>query len=623
MRLVADLVVGAFFAHEKDKDREVERGIREGLVRAWLGSGGPPGEELLGMQRAIRARLPVFHWMLEFPEVFYAERPDPLDENEVNRAAYMDAFVGNPPFAGKNAIAASNDEWYLAWLQVANPGAHGNANLSAHFLRRAGSLLGSNGTLGLIATKSIAQGDTRATGLQRLVANGFTIYDATASLPWAGSADVVVSVVHLAVGTARKGIGQARLDGRSVTMIDSRLAAGRERADALQLHTNAELTFQGSTVLGVGFTLSPAQREALVQKDKRNAVRIFPYLGGEDANTDPSQAFSRHVINFAQLTLGEAECWPELLAIVREKVKPERDTNKREVRRQYWWRFGECAASSVRRDSLARPMSCDGARNETHVLFVPTHRPRVQRQILCVSARAHDSFRYPAIPDTRALGVPAFRIIWREGHCAAYRATEVVGTFPFPHPDPRAVLPALEDIGQRLYDFRAAYMVDENVGLTITYNRLKDPACTEPRILELRELHEEMDRKVLEAYAEGDPEGRWLEVEVPPYCPMNDSDKNKLGAFEDAVIAGSSCSTRSGRRRKGSRGLARTGEKRRGRRRRRAVRERGVARKRSWDSSSSSGATRRRSECRRSCETRRGRPSTSTTPRSARRFALT
>jgi hypothetical protein len=117
-----------------------------------------------------------------------------------------------------------------------------------------------------------------------------------------------------------------------------------------------------------------------------------------------------------------------------------------------------------------------------------------------------------------------------------YAASDCFETFPFPKPDPRTSIPALEDIGQRLYDFRAKYMVDDNVGLTITYNRLKDPACNDTRILELRQLHEEMDRKVLEVYAEGDPEGRWLEVEVPPFCPMTEEDKKELERFDDAVI---------------------------------------------------------------------------------------
>jgi hypothetical protein len=97
VRLVGDVIVGAFFAHEKDKDREKERRRRQDLVETWLASGEPPSEELRAMQAEIRERIPVFHWMVELPEVFQAERPDPLDRGKVNGAAFMDAFVGNPP----------------------------------------------------------------------------------------------------------------------------------------------------------------------------------------------------------------------------------------------------------------------------------------------------------------------------------------------------------------------------------------------------------------------------------------------------------------------------------------------------------------------------------------------
>jgi hypothetical protein len=79
-------------------------------------------------------------------------------------------------------------------------------------------------------------------------------------------------------------------------------------------------------------------------------------------------------------------------------------------------------------------------------------------------------------------------------------------------------------------------MVEANVGLTSTYNRIKDPARADESVLELRALHEEMDRAVLAAYAENDPERGWSGIEVPPYCPLTDADKEKLEVFEDAVI---------------------------------------------------------------------------------------
>ena len=112
----------------------------------------------------------------------------------------------------------------------------------------------------------------------------------------------------------------------------------------------------------------------------------------------------------------------------------------------------------------------------------------------------------------------------------SYSASDCFETFPFPHPDPRTVIPSLEDIGQRLYETRAKFMLDTQQGLTTTYNLLKDPACHEPRIEELRRLHEEMDRAVLAAYG-------WDDVPVPPYgTPATDAERRALEAFEDEVI---------------------------------------------------------------------------------------
>jgi hypothetical protein len=122
------------------------------------------------------------------------------------------------------------------------------------------------------------------------------------------------------------------------------------------------------------------------------------------------------------------------------------------------------------------------------------------------------------------------------GEGLRYSATDCFDTFPFPVADPRRRIAALDAVGGRLDEARARYMIEEDVGLTTTYNRLKDPDCRETRVVELRALHEEMDRAVIGAYADGDAEGRWLEVVVPPFCPMNDDEKKRLEAFEDGVI---------------------------------------------------------------------------------------
>jgi hypothetical protein len=113
-----------------------------------------------------------------------------------------------------------------------------------------------------------------------------------------------------------------------------------------------------------------------------------------------------------------------------------------------------------------------------------------------------------------------------------YSASDCFETFPFPMPDPRAVLPAVEAAGERLYEARARFMVESSpqIGLTKTYNALKDPTNTDPRVLELRSLHEALDRAVLEAYG-------WAgEVEVPPYCAAGPAQEKAVARFGDEVV---------------------------------------------------------------------------------------
>jgi hypothetical protein len=79
-----------------------------------------------------------------------------------------------------------------------------------------------------------------------------------------------------------------------------------------------------------------------------------------------------------------------------------------------------------------------------------------------------------------------------------YTPSDCFETFPFPEDwTGRA---DLEEPGRAYYDFRAKLMVDNDEGLTRTYNRFHDPEESDPRIAELRELHAAMDRAVLQAY---------------------------------------------------------------------------------------------------------------------------
>jgi len=288
-------------------------------------------------------------------------------------------------------------------------------------------------------------------------------------------------------------------------------------------------SFVGSYVLGMGFVLAPEEREALVTKNRRNAERIFPYLGGEEVNTSPTQSFDRYVINFGEMSLEKAEEWPDLLSIVREKVKPERDQNNREIRKKYWWRFGETTPALYA--ALADRKRCLVTGIVTkHLMFSFQPTGRVfSHKLFVFPFETNSTF---AVLQSRLHGAWTWLLSSTMKTDLNYSASDCFETFPFPQSDPRTKISALEDIGHRLYDARTAYMAETQQGLTQTYNKLKDPDCQDPDILHLRELHLEMDRAVLTAYGWAD-----LADKVPPFTtPQTQADKVALAAFEDVVI---------------------------------------------------------------------------------------
>ena len=79
-----------------------------------------------------------------------------------------------------------------------------------------------------------------------------------------------------------------------------------------------------------------------------------------------------------------------------------------------------------------------------------------------------------------------------------YSPSDCFETFAFP--DEWGNDPALENVGLNFFHFRAGTMVDNNEGLTTTYNRFHEPAEQSPQIVELRKLHAAIDRAVLDAY---------------------------------------------------------------------------------------------------------------------------
>jgi hypothetical protein len=452
-----------------------------------------------------------FHWEIEFPEVFQRENGG------------FDALVGNPPFLGGKRISTVYGAPLKRWLAQLHVGTSSNVDLVAHFFRRAGGLLRRRGALGMLATNTIAQGDTRRGGLAWMLRNGFRIASATRRVPWPGAAAVVVSAVTLVRGEVS---GLCRLDGREVRRISAFLVSGPIDDDPAPLTENAGCSFIGCDIKGQGFLFddgdakaSPtALRDALLARSPAHGERIRPYLGGEDINDTPDHRPRRWVIDFGQLTEVESRSWPDLFEIVERKVRPERSRRPGGVARSPWWQFWR-SRPALRAATAGEDAVLAASIVTTHLAFARLPSTNLYSHKVAVITRA--SFASFAVLQARVHEVFARFFSSTLGDALNYSPSDCFETFPFP-PAWRES-PALESIGSAYHGFRAALMIAHGQGLTATYNRLHDRDEHDPGIVRLRALHDALDRAVLDAYG-------WTDLQ--PTCqflPDREKDPGRAG----------------------------------------------------------------------------------------------
>ncbi|MCB9592250.1 MAG: N-6 DNA methylase [Sandaracinaceae bacterium] len=543
LRLIGDLLIGAFFAETKPKAREKERLRRKGLVEAWLldqDAIGPP-EELVTLADEARAKLRPFHWMLEFPEVFWAGRVDPLTGKAEEEPAYLDAVIGNPPFLTGGHVSGTYGPQYRDWILGLHLGAHGAADLSAHFLRRAAVLVGAHGTISLVTTDSIAHSDSRDSGLKALLSSGHTIYRAVPSAIWeGGGAKVAYAVIQLAVGAPSDRTGPRQLGDRVVASISSRLRAMVERDDPHALESNAGVLSMGTKITGSGFLLTPDERLQLIERHPELQRWTPPYVGGDEVNSHPEHLHCRYVVNLNGLSEDRARELPELFAILETRVQPEREASGR-VSVPFWCFERGRPGLYARLTDMDRCLVLSQV--STHLVLAWQPAERVFAHTLyvfalasesafaCLQSRIHETWARLLSSTFGTYPAPALRY-----------TSNCFESFPFPRRYADEPLNLTEIAGATLYNSRAAFMVETDRGLTKTYGILKDPTVTArsehgDSIVRLRGLHVAMDRAVLEAYATESGDPSWTNVEIPSFTtPVTAAEKDLHQRFEDHVL---------------------------------------------------------------------------------------
>ena len=382
-------------------------------------------------------------------------------------------------------------------------------------------------------------------------------------MPWPGTAAVVISPVFVMKGTWH---GKKRLCSNEVEMI-SPFLSGQDEWSPRVLWANANQSFQGSVVLGLGFTISEEESQNLIKKDPKNAEVLHPYLNGDDLNSNPTQKPSRWVINFfdwpvardatgiwesasekerkAFFNVGHVPIdYPErvvkdfvdLYKLLDEKVRPERqrldEKGEYVLRRPLpirWWQYADKRPalyhSIGRGASFARhPEGWETFKKPSKVIVVSLVQSYLK--FCLVPNDAVFAHKLAVIVCENVFPVLSSLIfnVWARstsstmGFGINFSPSDSYETFPFPV----TISSALGELGEKYDALRRQIMTSRNIGLTALYNLFHNPAEKDAELEEMRKLQREIDEAVRDAYG-------WSDIDLGHgfhevgYLPANDN----------------------------------------------------------------------------------------------------
>jgi hypothetical protein len=499
--LAADLLVGAVFATAGMPDKALDERLVV-LADELAGAVATAASKLrleaearrlldLECPGRLQSRHP-FHWAIEYPEVFVRERPG------------FDAIVGNPPFMRGHDISGQFGGQYRAYLaREIHRGKAGIADLCAFFVRRASSLVRDAGTVGLVATNSISEGDSRLVGFDSVLDRGYRLIYADPNLTWPGRAAVIVSPFVLWRG---QWSGLAKLAGRACDYINGSLVEG-VRSHPRALIENAGKSFVGAYVLGDAFELSAAQAQRLLERDPKNAEVVLPYINGVELNAYSMPRPQRWIVCFWDWPMEKARKYRHCFEHVEKNTAASR-------MKSAWWQFARSRPDLYHTIGL-------GSRFTKHPRDWKPEKQRLTRVI--VKAKTSDTWGFefyePAVIFDQAITVIAsqcagvFAVLQSSLHECWGRysgagsamktdlryAPTLFETFPFPQINERLIA-----VGERFYADRASLLAQRDIGLTRLSGLVDDRSQGASDVTAFREQRMLLDSAVADAFGWND-----------------------------------------------------------------------------------------------------------------------
>lgn len=344
----------------------------------------------------------------------------------------VDFIVGNPPFlGGKKMRTELGSESVDALFGLWQGRVPAEADLVCYWFEKARAQIeaGACERAGLLATQGIRGGANREV-LERLKESG-DIFFAESDRPWViEGANVHVSMIGFDGGHET----ERQLDGKRVDQIHSNLTA--LSADVTQARRLAELqdrAYMGDTK-GGAFDLDHDEAIDLLTlvnpHGRPNSDVVVPWVNGRDLTQRSS---GRWIVDFGERSEQEASRYEAPFALVEERVKPARLTNRRESYRRLWWIHVE-PRPAMRRVLGTLPRYLATPRVTKHRLFVWLRLPTLPDSQVFIFSSANDDWF--GCLHSRVHEVWALRLGTRLETRPRYTPTTCFETFPFPRSTP-------------------------------------------------------------------------------------------------------------------------------------------------------------------------------------------
>ena len=439
-----------------------------------------------------------------------------------------DYVVGNPPFIGAASMRSALGAGYVdalrnTWKEIPESSDfvmywwHNSAELARNSqLHR----------FGFITTNSIKQTFNRRVVQSNLEAKKpLSIVYAIPDHPWVDSGDGADVRIAMSAGqggslegTVVKVIKEktSSSEEKEVTLyttkglINADLTAGANLSVVQKMVSNSDLSGRGVQLSGAGFIVTHDEASKLgLGHIPGIENHIRKYRNGRDINQKSRNVL---VIDLFGLTENSVRLkYPEIFQHILERIKPERDQNKRESVRKNWWVFGEPRKEWRRMyANVCRYIST--VETSKHRIFV-----FLEKEIL-----PDNKLINIAIEDAYYLGVLSSRLhaAWSiragsrlgVGNDPVYVKSTCYETFPFPETNANQKN-NIRQLAEQLDAHRKQRQEKfTNLTLTSMYNvmeklRVGEVLTDKDKVIHkqglvsvLKEIHDDLDRAVFNAY---------------------------------------------------------------------------------------------------------------------------